>query len=138
MPALPAASVTPVLIRVIKLVASVVPAVGVNVAVQVIPPSPELTALSVPFAMLRSAFVKPVTASLKVNVTSDVSPTFKLLSATTILDVGGVVSVGGEKSSESNAITTDPLLFVNLTVSMWSQAEPKVNLPAFHTLESFT
>jgi hypothetical protein len=47
-------------------------AVGVKVAVQVMPPSLLLTALSVPLAMVRSALVKPVTASLKVMVTSEV------------------------------------------------------------------
>ena len=45
-------------------------AVGVKVAVQVMPPSLLLTAVNVPLAIVRSALVKPVTASLKVMVTS--------------------------------------------------------------------
>jgi hypothetical protein len=53
------------------LVVSVMLAVGVKVAVQVMPPSLLLTA-QVPLAMVRSALVKPVTASLKVMVTSEV------------------------------------------------------------------
>jgi hypothetical protein len=61
----------PVLFSVIRLVVSVMLAVGVNVAVQVMPPSLLLTALRVPLAMVRSALVKPVTASLKVMVTSE-------------------------------------------------------------------
>ena len=71
-PALPARSVTPVLSRVITLLMSVMLAVGVNVAVQVIPPSLLLTVLRVPLAMVRSALVKPLTASLNVMVTSEV------------------------------------------------------------------
>ena len=83
----------PVLSSVIRLLASVVLAVGVNVAVQVMPPSPELTALKVPFAIVKSALANPVTASLKVMVTSEVSPTIKALSATTIVAVGRDVSI---------------------------------------------
>ena len=66
---------------------------AVKVAVHVMPPSLELTALKVPLAMVRSALVKPVTASLKVIVTSDVSPIVRLLSATTMLAVGLTVSM---------------------------------------------
>ncbi len=63
MPTLPlAAACTPELSRVIRLVASVMLAVGVKVAVQVMPPSLLLTAVSVPLAMVRSALVKPLTA----------------------------------------------------------------------------
>ena len=83
----------PVLFRVIRLVASVMLAVGVKVAVQVMPPSLLLTAVKVPLAMLRSALVKPVTASLKVMVTSEVSPIRRLLSATTMVAVGRAVSM---------------------------------------------
>ena len=53
---------------------SVVSAVGVKVAVQVVPPSAEDTALRVPLAMVRSALLKPLTASEKVMVTPEVSP----------------------------------------------------------------
>ena len=92
-PALPAASVMPVLSNVMTLVASVILAVGVKVAVQVIPPSPELTALSVPLAIVKSALVNPVTASLKVIVTNEVSPIASAVPATTIEAVGRAVSI---------------------------------------------
>ena len=82
-------AVTPVLSRVIRLVASVRLLVGVNVAVQVRPPSLLLTAVSVPLAMVRSALVKPLTARLKVMVTSEVSPIFNAVSAITMVAVGG-------------------------------------------------
>ena len=74
---MPAASVTPVSSSVMTLVVSSMSAVGVKVAVQVMPPSPELTADSVPFSIVRSALVKPVTASLNLKVTSEVSPAMK-------------------------------------------------------------
>ncbi|MOA62922.1 hypothetical protein D3C78_1884830 [compost metagenome] len=64
-----------------------------KVAVQVMPPSLLLTALNVPLAMVRSALVKPVTASLKVMVTSEVSPIFSLGSATMMVAVGTTVSM---------------------------------------------
>ena len=83
----------PVLFRVIRLVASVMLAVGVKVDVQVMPPSLLLTAVKVPLAIVRSALVKPVTASLKVMVTSEVSPIRRLLSATTMVAVGRAVSM---------------------------------------------
>ena len=92
-PAFPAASLTPVLARVMTLVASVMLAVGVKVAVHVVPPSEELTLLNVPFAILKSALVNPVTASLKVMVTPEVSPTAKAVSATTSDAVGRAVSI---------------------------------------------
>ncbi|MNL67340.1 hypothetical protein D3C87_1919130 [compost metagenome] len=75
------------------LVASVMLAAGVNVAVHVTPPSDELTALIVPFAIVRSAFVKPLTASENVIVTSDVSPMASAVSATTMAAVGRTVSI---------------------------------------------
>ncbi|MNC13796.1 hypothetical protein D3C75_615520 [compost metagenome] len=62
-------------------------------AVQVMPPSLLLTALKVPLSMVRSALVKPVTASEKVMVTSEVSPTLNAPSATTIVAVGSTVSM---------------------------------------------
>ncbi|MNM42289.1 hypothetical protein D3C81_531210 [compost metagenome] len=92
LPALPARSLTPVLSRVIRLVASVMLAVGVKVPVQVMPPSLLLTAVSVPLAIVRSALVNPLTASLKVMVTSEVSPILRLVSATTRVAVGRTVS----------------------------------------------
>ena len=67
-------------------------AAGVKVPVQVMPPSLLLTALSVPLAIVRSALVRPVTASLKVMVTNDVSPTLRAVSVNTMLAVGRAVS----------------------------------------------
>ena len=67
-------------------------AVGVKVAVQVMPPSPEVTADKVPFWTVRSALEKPVTASVKVMVTSEVSPARRAVSATTIVASGATVS----------------------------------------------
>ncbi|MNC12769.1 hypothetical protein D3C75_604950 [compost metagenome] len=93
LPALPEAFCTPLLSRVIRLELSAMLAVGVKVAVQVTPPSLLLTALRVPLAMLRSALLKPLTASLKVMVTSEVSPTLKAVSATTMVAVGNTVSM---------------------------------------------
>ncbi|MNH18558.1 hypothetical protein D3C79_782630 [compost metagenome] len=69
------------------------PTVGVSVAVQVTPPSPLESALRVPLATLRSALLRPTTASLKVMVTSDVSPIASWLSATTMVAVGRWVSM---------------------------------------------
>ncbi|MNL14878.1 hypothetical protein D3C87_1358390 [compost metagenome] len=93
LPVLPARSLTPVLFRVIRLVVSLMLAEGVKVAVQVMPPSLLLTAVSVPLAMVRSALVNPLTASLKVIVTSEVSPILSAVSATTMLAVGRTVSI---------------------------------------------
>ena len=91
-PALPARSLTPALLRLIRLVVSWTPAVGVKVAVQVIPPSLLLTVLRMPLATLRSLLSNPVTASLKVIVTSEVSPALNTGSATTMLAVGRTLS----------------------------------------------
>ncbi len=93
LPALPAAFCTPVLASVITLMASVTSAVGVRVAVHVMPPSAELTVLSVPFSTIRSELLKPVTASENVIVTSEVSPAFNALSATTTVAVGSTVAI---------------------------------------------
>ena len=83
----------PVLFRVMTLVASVTAALGVKVAVQVMPPSPEFTAVNTALATLRSELLNPVTASLKVMVTSEVSPIDRLASATTMVAVGRAVSM---------------------------------------------
>ncbi|MNH39388.1 hypothetical protein D3C79_1005500 [compost metagenome] len=56
------------------------------------PPSLLLTALRVPLATVRSALLNPDTASLKVMVTSDVSPRRNAVSATTMVAVGTMVS----------------------------------------------
>ena len=75
------------------LVASVMPLVGVKVAVQVTPPSAELTSDNVPLAIVRAAFVKPVTIFEKVRVTELVLPTLRAAGATTIVAVGRTVSM---------------------------------------------
>ncbi len=87
-PALPARSVTPLLSSVTPLLVLAAFAVGVSVAVQVIPPSLLLTALKVPLATVRSALLNPLTASLNVMVTCEVSPIASRLSATTMVAVG--------------------------------------------------
>ena len=74
------------------LVVSVMSLVGVNVAVQVMPPSEVATSLRVPPSIVRSALVKPVTASLKVKVTVEVSPMISDSSVTAIVTVGRTVS----------------------------------------------
>ncbi|MNO58418.1 hypothetical protein D3C76_489780 [compost metagenome] len=51
-----------------------------------------LRLLSVPLLTVRSAVVKPVTASEKVIVTTEVSPTASAVSATTMVAVGRMVS----------------------------------------------
>ncbi|MNM42277.1 hypothetical protein D3C81_531090 [compost metagenome] len=90
-PVLPDTLATPLLSRVIRLLASVTFEVGVKAAVQVMPPSLLLTALNVPLAMVRSALLKPLTASLKVMVTRVVSPALSALSAITMLALGTLV-----------------------------------------------
>ena len=92
-PPLPAKSVTPLLSSVMKLVVSLIPVVGVKVAVQVMPPSEDDTALSVPLTTVRSTLVNPVTASEKVMVTSEVSPMLSAGSLTTTVAVGRWVSM---------------------------------------------
>ena len=92
LPALPAASCTPVISRVITFVASVTEPVGVKVAVHVTPPFMLPTEERPPLAIVRSALLNPVTASLKVIVTVDVSPTDNAVSETTKPAVGGVIS----------------------------------------------
>ena len=83
---------TPVLSSVIRFEASVRLAVGVKVAVQVTPPSLELTVLSVPPSTVRSLLSKPVTASENVTVTSEVSPMVSALSATMTVALGPAVA----------------------------------------------
>ena len=62
-------------------------------AVKVIPPSDELTGVSVPLGMVKSALVKPVTASEKVIVTVGVSPDVTVVSSITTVAVGAKVSI---------------------------------------------
>ena len=91
--ALPAESVK-VVATLITLVASSRSSVGVKVPVQVTPPSPLLTALSVPLARVISELSKAVTASEKVMVRVEVSPTVNSLSDMTTLEItGSVVSI---------------------------------------------
>ena len=90
---MPDASATPVLSSVMTLVASVTLLVGVKVAVHVIPPSEEDTDDRVPFAMVKSALVNPLTASEKVIVTVAVSPIFSAVSESVIVAVGRAVSI---------------------------------------------
>ena len=74
---------------------AVVLALGVSVAVQVVPPSLEARLDSTPLGAVRSAVVKPVTASLKVKVTVAVSPILSAVSEIVMLEanVGAVVSM---------------------------------------------
>ena len=77
------------------LLAAVVLALGVSVVVQVMPPSLLLRLESEALGALRSAIVKPVTTSAKVNVTVAVSPTRKavLLMVIAEASVGRTVSI---------------------------------------------
>ena len=110
-------SVTPVLSRLIWLLAAVRPAVGVKVAVQVVPPSLEATALSVPLATVRSVLSKPLTASPKVMVTSEVSPTVRLLSATT-MEAGAMKLVSTVSARPTEAALILPAASAALAVSV--------------------
>ena len=62
------------------MLAAVALALGVSVAVQVMPPSPVKRFDSTAFGTVTSAVVKPVTASVKVKVTVAVSPIFSAVS----------------------------------------------------------
>ncbi|MNF92158.1 hypothetical protein D3C84_747950 [compost metagenome] len=72
---------------------SVMLAVGVRVAVQVMPPSPLERPLRAPLATVKSPMARPLTASLKVMVTVEVSPMARAVSATTIEALGRRVSM---------------------------------------------
>ena len=76
-----------------RLLVSVVLAVGVKLAIQVQPPSIAVTADSVPLAIVKSALVKSLTTSLKVIVTAELSPAVSAVSATKMLAVGRRVSM---------------------------------------------
>ncbi|MNC13793.1 hypothetical protein D3C76_534740 [compost metagenome] len=75
-----------------KLLGSVTLAVGVNVAVQVLPPSLLARLLRSPLVTLRSDRSKWLTASLKVKVTVVVWPIPRFGLATTMFTVGRVAS----------------------------------------------
>ena len=76
------------------LLESVVLALGVSVAVQVMPPSLLLRLESEALGALRSAIVKPVTASVNVKVTVAVSPIRRAVSLMVMAEakVGRTVS----------------------------------------------
>ena len=84
-PVLPAKSAMPVLSSVMTLAAAVVLGAGVSVAVQVMPPSPELKLDKLAFGANKSPAVKPTTASVKVKVTVAVSPLFNAVSLIVML-----------------------------------------------------
>ena len=84
------------LFRVIRLEASLTLLKGVNVAVQVIPPSLLVRLLRAPLATLKSAVLKPLTASLNVTVTVAVSPIRRAVSLRVML-----VAVGRTPSTTS-------------------------------------
>ena len=77
------------------MLAAVVLALGVSVAVQVMPPSLLLRLESVALGAARSAIVKPATASVKVKVTVAVSPTRSAVSLIVMAEasVGRNVSI---------------------------------------------
>ena len=65
---------------------------GVKVAVQVLPPSEVVSPVTVPPTTVRSPSSNPVTFSLKVKVTSLVSPTVSWSSAMSTTTLGPWVS----------------------------------------------
>ena len=120
--ALPARSVRDVP-TVITLVVSVMSSVGVNVPVQVTPPSLLLTAVSRPFSSVISVLSKPVTASLNVMVKVEVSPTFNAVSSITTLETtGGVSSTGVTDKLKVCANGLDPSSSPSST-DTWNDAE---------------
>ena len=78
---------------VMTLVASLTPAVGVSVAVNVKLPSLDETVLRVPLSIAKSLLLKPLTGSLNVKVTNEVSPISNAASATTMATVGRTLSM---------------------------------------------
>ena len=85
----------PVKSSVIRLLASVVLTLGVSVAVQVMPPSPVVRLDSAALGAVKSAEVKPFTASEKTKVTVAVSPMRRAVSLTVMAEakVGRSVSI---------------------------------------------
>ena len=65
--------------------AAVLLALGVRVAVQVMPPSPLIRFDNTPFGTATSAILKPCTASVTVKVTVAVSPIFSAVSEMVML-----------------------------------------------------
>ena len=68
------------------------PGVGVKVPVQVLPPSAVVSPVTVPPTTVRSPSSNPVTCSLKVKVTSLVSPTVSLSSTMLTITLGALIS----------------------------------------------
>ena len=83
---MPLRSIIPELSRVRTLMAAVVLALGVSVAVQVVPPSTLARLDKTAFGAVTSDVVKPVIASVKVKVTVAVSPIFNAVSLIVIAD----------------------------------------------------
>ena len=96
--------------------------VGVNVPVQVMPPSDELKPVTLPFSTVRSAVVKLVTFSVKVNLTVAVSPVFNAVSEIVIaLDKAGAVLSIVTAVAEEAALTL-PATSVDFTVMLYAPA----------------
>src|SRR3989344_1047646 len=89
MPALPAKSVMPVLSTVIMFSASSTLSFGVKVAVQVWSSADDTGDKAPLFIAVISSLAKPVTGSLKVIVTSEVSPILRAVSSKTMLIISG-------------------------------------------------
>ena len=79
--------------RLIRLVVSRVLLLGVNVPIQVTPPSWLVSAERLPLGTFRSLLSKPLTASENVTVTKEVSPAFNTGSAITMVAVGRRLSI---------------------------------------------
>ena len=112
LPGLPTVLCTPLLSSVTRLVALRIPVLGVRVAVQIVPPSLELTVLKVAFVMVRSSFVKPVTASENVMVTKEVSSGSSEVSLTTI-PLNELQLAGAAMSSQTQN-TSEPVYRVRV------------------------
>ena len=92
-PTLPAKSVQEPSLTLMVLLASSTLAVAMNVAVQVFPPSAVCKLLNVPFSTVTSRKSKPVTISLKLKVTTAVSPNFSAWSLILRITLGATLSI---------------------------------------------
>lgn len=143
MPAFPARSEMPVMVTVITLIASSVLAVGVKVAVQMVPAPPSVTVLNIPPSIVVTSVLVnvPATDSLKVKVTSDVSPILRAVSANIILvRVGTAVSITIERLPE--AIEVFPAVstcfaFIVACVPLVNVVAVIVTVEATHVPEPF-
>src|SRR5471030_2994362 len=116
LPALPELSLKPAMFKLIALLPLLRLLVGVSVAVQVLPPSLLARLDKVPLATLMSERSKPLTTSLKANVTSEVWPTPRFGLATTTVAVGSSPLVT-LRSDRSKLFTAS--LKVNVTSVFW-------------------